>query len=86
MSVGRSEESGCCRRWESSAAGVGEVEASWERVEMDWADVDKREAASARRESASLSEMKVSEKMTSYYDFLVNISRLVRSLRRLTCG
>ncbi len=74
VSVGRSEESGCCRRWESSVAGVGEVEASWERVEMVWVDVEEREAASARRDSASLSEMKVSEKMTSYYDYLVNTS------------
>ena len=74
MSVGRSEESGCCRRWESSAAGVGEVEASWERVEIVWVDEEEREAASVRRDSASVSEMKVSEKMTSYYDRLVNTS------------
>ena len=74
MSVGRSEESGCCRRWESSAAGVGEVEASWERVETVWVVVEEREAASARRDSASLSEMKLSEKMTSYYGYLVNTS------------
>ena len=62
------------------------MEASWERVEMGWVDVKEREAASARRESASLSEMKLSEKMTSYYDYLVNISGLVRSLGQLTCG
>ena len=74
MSVGRSEESGCCRRWESSAAGVGEVEPSWERVEVVWVDATEREAASSRRDSASLSEMKLSEKMTSYYDHLVNRS------------
>ena len=74
MSVGRSEESGCCRRWESSAAGVGEVEASWERVETLWVVVEEREAASARRDSASLSEMKLSEKMTSYYDHSVKTS------------
>ncbi len=74
MSVGRSEESGCCRRWESSATGVGEVEASWERVGMVCVDVEEREAASSRRDSASLSEMKLSEKMISYYDYLVNTS------------
>lgn len=51
---------------------------------MGWVDMEEREAASAKRESASLSEMKVSEKMTSYYDFLVNASGLVRSLGRLT--
>ena len=74
MSVGRSEDSGCCRRWESSAAGVGEVESSWERKEVVCVDAEEREAASARRDSASLSEIKVSEKMTSYYDYLANIS------------
>ena len=41
---------------------------------MVWVDVAEREAASARRDSTSLSEMKLSEKMTSYYDHLVNTS------------
>ena len=77
MSVGRSEESGSCRRWESSAAGVGELEASWVGAEMVWVDAEEREAASDRRDSASLSEMKVSEKMTSYYDHLANPSVFV---------
>ena len=50
------------------------MEASWERVETVWVVVEEREAASARRDSASLSEMKLSEKMTSYYGYLVNTS------------
>ena len=41
--------------------------ASSEVVEVIWAVEEDREAASAIRESASLSEMKVSEKMTSYW-------------------
>lgn len=41
--------------------------ASSETVEVIWAVEEAREATSAIRDSASLSEMKVSEKMTSYY-------------------
>ncbi len=40
--------------------------ASSEVVEVIWAVDKDRETASAIRDSASLSEMKVSEKMTSY--------------------
>lgn len=50
------------------------MDASWERVERVWVDVEEREPASSRRDSASLSEMKVSEKMISYYDHSVNTS------------
>ena len=50
------------------------MEASWARVEVVWVDAEEREAASARRDSASLSEINVSEKMTSYYDYSVNTS------------
>ena len=41
--------------------------ASSEAVEVIWAEEEDLEAASTIRDSASLSEMKESEKMTSYY-------------------
>ena len=61
-------------------AGVGVVEASWEFVEV----VEEREDACAICDSASLSEMKVSEKMTSNCRKLVNA--LVSCDWELTCG
>ena len=66
LSLGVEEESDCCRRWESSAAGVGEVEASWVSVEVVEESLEEREDACAIRDSASFSEMNVSENMTSY--------------------
>ena len=52
-------------RCESSAAGSGV--ASSEAAEAMWAGEEDRAAASAMRDSASCSDMKVSEKMTSYW-------------------
>lgn len=66
-----SGKSNCCRRCESSAAGFGKVEASWDGVEDASVEVEERVVAKAREASASLSEMKVSENITSYY-YLVN--------------
>lgn len=57
------ESEACCRRWESSAMGAGAVEASSVGLEEDRSEV---EVARAKNDDASLSDMKVSENMTSY--------------------
>lgn len=52
LSLGVEEESDCCCRWESSAAGAGEVEASWVSVEVVEEREEEREDACAIRDSA----------------------------------
>lgn len=47
-------------------AGSGAVEASLESVEVASVEAEERESAKASEDSAFLSEMKVSENMTSY--------------------
>ena len=56
---------------DKSEAGSGV--ASSEAVKVIWAVEEDREAASAIRDSASLSEMRVSEKMTSYWVWSANV-------------
>lgn len=63
-------------------AGSGVASPEAEAVEVVWAVEEDREASSNIRDSASLSEMKVSEKMISYCGMLVrhNYSRLFGGL------
>ncbi len=58
-----SEASAPGRIWDSSAVCK---DVSWASVEVDGSSVDEVEKSSAICDSASLSDMKVSENMTSY--------------------
>jgi len=61
--LGESEESAPGRLWDSSAV-CNEV--SWASMEVEGSLVDEADESFAMCDSASLSNMKVSEKMTSY--------------------